>query len=42
MDSYFVLVTIAFIQNIEAILFVNYVNGLLIFANYSCYENNKK
>lgn len=42
MDSYFTLVTIVFIQNIEAALFVNYLNGLLIFANYAINENSKK
>ena len=42
MDSYFTLATIVFVQNIEAILFVNYINGLLIFANYAINENSKK
>lgn len=42
MDSYFNLATIVFVQNIEAILFANYLNGLLIFANYAINENSKK
>ena len=42
MDSYFTLATIVFVQNIEAILFTNYLNGLLIFANYAINENSKK
>ena len=42
MDSYFTLATIIFIQNIEAVLFANYLNGLLIFANYAINENSKK
>ena len=42
MDSYFTLATIVFVQNIEAILFANYLNGLLIFANYVINENSKK
>ena len=42
MDSYFTLATIVFVQNIEAILFDNYLNGLLIFANYAINENSKK
>ena len=42
MDSYFTLATIVFIQNIETILFANYLNGLLIFANYAINENSKK
>ena len=42
MDSYFTLATIVFVQNIEAILFTNYLNGLLIFANYAINEDSKK
>ena len=42
MDRYFTLATIVFVQNIEAILFANYLNGLLIFANYAINENSKK
>ena len=42
MDSYFTLATIVFVQNIEAILFANYLNGLVIFANYAINENSKK
>ena len=42
MDSYLTLATIVFVQNIEAILFANYLNGLLIFANYAINENSKK
>ena len=42
MDSYFTLATIVFVQNIEAILFANYLNGLLIFANYAINEDSKK
>lgn len=42
MDSYFTLATIVFVQNIEAILFANYLNGLLIFTNYAINENSKK
>ena len=38
--NYFSLLTIIFIQQIEGLLFVNYINGLIVFTNHICYNEN--